>query len=183
MIYGQRIRLRALEREDLPLFVQWFNDPEVHAGIAVFLPMSQGEEERWFEQMLESPAPEHPLMIEVKSDVGWKAIGDCGFHKIDWRNRSAEIGIVIGEKSFWNQGYGTESVGLLLSHGFNSLNLNRIFLRVFATNPRAIRSYEKAGFVHEGSFRQAEFRNGSYVDVLFMSVLRSEWQKATLPSP
>lgn len=176
MIYGKRIRLRALEREDLPLFVQWFNDPEVHAGLAVFLPMSLSEEERWFEKMLETPAPEHPLMIEVKSDGGWKAIGDCGFHQIDWRNRSGELGIVIGEKSLWDQGYGTETMDLLLRHGFNSLNLNRIFLRVYATNPRAIRSYEKAGFVHEGRFRQAEFRNGNYVDVLFMSVLRSEWQ-------
>jgi RimJ/RimL family protein N-acetyltransferase len=55
--------------------------------------------------------------------------------------------------------------------------LNRIFLRVYETNPRAIRSYEKAGFVHEGRMRQAEFKDGEYFDVFLMSVLRSEWKE------
>jgi len=68
---------------------------------------------------------------------------------------------------------------LLLRHGFLTLNLNRVFLRVFETNPRAIRSYEKAGFIHEGRLRQAEFRDGQYVDILLMSVLRSEWEDAS----
>jgi diamine N-acetyltransferase len=176
MIYGKRIRLRALEREDLPRFVAWFNDNEVTAGLSVFLPMSQDEEEQWYEGMLKIAPTEHPMMIEIRSDETWIPIGDCGFHKIDWRNQAAELGIVIGEKSYWNQGYGTEAMRLLLRHGFNTLNLNRIFLRVFESNPRAIRTYEKAGFVHEGCFRQAEYRNGRYVDVLFMSVLRSEWK-------
>jgi RimJ/RimL family protein N-acetyltransferase len=66
---------------------------------------------------------------------------------------------------------------LMLRYGFDTLNLNRIFLRVFASNPRAIRSYEKADFIHEGRMREAEFRNGQYVDVLLMSVLRSEWKE------
>lgn len=64
-----------------------------------------------------------------------------------------------------------------LKHGFQNLNLHRIYLRVFANNVRAIRSYEKAGFVHEGRLRQAEFRQGQYLDVFFMSVLKSEWEE------
>ncbi len=81
---------------------------------------------------------------------------------------------MIGDKSFWNQGYGTESVCLLVQHGFDSLNLNRIFLHVFETNPRAIRAYEKAGFKLEGRERQAEFKDGRYIDVLRMSKLRDD---------
>jgi len=64
---------------------------------------------------------------------------------------------------------------LLLRHGFATLNLHRIYLRVFEDNPRAIRSYEKAGFVHEGRQRQGEYHEGEFHDVLFMSVLRPEW--------
>ena len=65
---------------------------------------------------------------------------------------------------------------LVLKFGFDSLNFHRIYLRVFETNHRAIRSYEKVGFVLEGKMREAQFLNGSYVDVLFMSMLQPEWK-------
>jgi diamine N-acetyltransferase len=177
MIYGDRIRLRAIERYDLPRFVEWLNDPEVLAGLAMYLPLSAAVEEDWFDQMLKQPEDQHPMVIEVRSQDTWLAVGDCGFNKIDHHNRSGEIGIFIGQKDLWNRGYGTETMRLLLKHGFHTLNLHRIFLRVFETNKRAIRSYEKAGFVHEGRLRQAEFSNGKYEDVLLMSVLKPEWQE------
>lgn len=176
MIYGERIRLRHAEPGDLPLFVAWLNDPEVRQGLALFLPISQAEEESWFEKRLALPAEEQPLTIEARQGDGWRTIGNSGFHNLDWRNRSAEVGILIGEKIFWNQGFGSEAVRLLVTHAFNTLNLHRVYLRVFEDNTRAIRAYEKAGFVHEGRQRQAEFRQGRYCDVLLMSVLRIEWQ-------
>jgi RimJ/RimL family protein N-acetyltransferase len=176
MIYGQRIRLRAVEHNDLPKFVEWLNDPEVIAGLSLYLPLSMGDEEGWYESMRKRPPAEHPLVIEVKVADGWKMIGNVGFISIDWRVRATEIGIFIGEKQLWNQGYGGEAMRLMLRHGFQTLNLNRICLRVLATNPRAIRSYEKAGFVHEGRQRQGDYQNGEYIDVLLMSVLRSEWK-------
>jgi diamine N-acetyltransferase len=86
-----------------------------------------------------------------------------------------EFGIFIGDKSLWDKGYGTEAVELLLLHGFQTLNLNRIYLRVYSTNLRAKRSYEKAGFVLEGTLRQAMYRHGQYADIHIMSVLRPEW--------
>lgn len=178
MIVGERIRLRAVSREDLPRFVAWLNDPEVREGLELYFPLSLDFEEKWYETMLNAPVDERPLVIELHIAEAWVAVGDCGFHKIDWRNRSAELGIFIGEKSYWNQGYGAETMRLLLKHGFETLNLNRIFLRVFSTNTRAVRSYENAGFIHEGQMRQAEYINGAYVDVLLMSVLRSEWDAA-----
>ena len=177
MIYGQRIRLRHVEREDLPRFVAWLNDPEVRHGLAMYLPLSQVEEEQWFENVLKHERDERPLVIEVKDQDGWTMIGNSGFFNIDWRNRGAELGIVIGDKAYWNKGYGTEATRLLLHHGFPTLNLHRICLRVYEENMRAIRAYEKAGFVHEGRMRQAEFRDGKYLDVLLMSVLRPEWQE------
>lgn len=188
MIYGDRIRLRAAERSDLQLFVTWLNDPEVRQGLAHFRPFSMVEEERWFESMLERPGEEHVMVIEIgrlvedsqfSSEKAWQPIGNCSLMNFDWRIRMAEAGIFIGEKSMWNQGYGSEAMSLLLKHGFETLNLNRISLRVYQTNPRAIRSYEKVGFTHEGRLRQAEYQDGRYVDVLLMSILHSEWQLGT----
>jgi RimJ/RimL family protein N-acetyltransferase len=82
---------------------------------------------------------------------------------------------MVGDKTVWNQGYGSEAAKLMLQHGFENLNLHRIYLRVYENNPRAIRSYEKVGYVHEGRMRQAVYKNGKFEDVLLMSVLRSEW--------
>ena len=180
MIYGERIRLRAVEKEDLPIFVGWLNDPEVIQGLLLYNPISQTEENGWYERMLARPIDEHVLAIEVKlpgsgdEELSWKLIGSLAFDSIDWRIRAAELGILIGDKSFWNQGYGTESVRLLVQYGFNTLNLNRVYLHVFETNPRAIRAYEKAGFTLEGRERQAEFRDGKFIDVLRMSWLRED---------
>ena len=117
------------------------------------------------------------MVIEVRQGEDWKAIGNCGIHQIDWRFRSGEVGIFIGDKSYWNQGYGTQVMRLLLRHGFKTLNLNKIMLEVYENNPRAIRSYEKAGFVHEGRKRQGMYKDGKYFDVLLMSVLRAEWME------
>lgn len=180
MIYGERIRFRGAERSDLNTFVKWINDPEVTAGLGIIYPFSQVEEDAWFEKMLLRPLEEHILVIEAKvagkdGEESWKMIGSCGFAPIDWRNGSAEFGINIGEKSYWNQGLGTEAVRLLCKHGFDTLNLNRIYLRVLDTNQRAIRAYEKADFTHEVRMRQAEFRNGRYIDMHVMSILKNEF--------
>ncbi len=191
MIYGERIRFRGIERDDLPTFVKWINDPEVQAGIGIYRPYSQAEEDGWFEEMLKHPPDEHVLAIEIRTQgeregvsagevtepgaESWKLIGSCGLMNIDSRNRHAELGINIGDKRYWNQGYGTEAMRLLVRYGFETLNLHRVYLRVFETNRRAIRAYEKAGFIHEGRQRQAEFRDGKYIDMLVMSLLRDEF--------
>lgn len=175
-IYGERIRLRAVEREDVPKFHEWINDPEVTFGLSMYLPMSLRDEEGWFENLSKRAAEEKPLAIEMRDGEGWRLIGNSGMFDIDHVARSGEVGIMIGDKSAWNQGLGTEAMNLLLRHGFESLNLNRIFLRVYADNPRARRSYEKAGFVLEGTLREAVFKRGRFGDIHIMSVLRAEWE-------
>ncbi|MCB2210132.1 GNAT family N-acetyltransferase [bacterium] len=177
-LIGDRIRLRAPEREDLSRFLKWVNDPDVTENLMLVYPLSFTEEEGWYENMLKTPPASHPMVIEIRdenTESGYLPIGDCQFHNIDWRCRAAEIGIMIGEKTYWNQGYGTETMKLLLKHGFESLNLHRIWLRVYSKNKRGIRAYEKAGFTNEGMLRQAHYQHGQYYDVHLMSVLRNEW--------
>ena len=178
MIYGKRVRLRGVERSDLRQFQEWLNDPEVTEGLATYLPLSMIDEEQWLDGVSRKQPDEKPLAIEIKQGRGWRLIGNSGFFNLEWVNRCTEFGIFIGDKSLWNKGYGTETVGLLLRHGFETLNLNRIYLRVYSTNPRARRSYEKAGFLLEGTLREAVYRHGRYADIHIMSVLRSEWDAA-----
>ena len=182
-LYGERIRLRAAEKEDIPSFLRWINDPEVTENLTMVSPMSCFEEENWYENMMKQPVHEHVFVIDIQDDTqqsGYLAIGTCSFMNIDWRNRSTEIGIMIGEKAFWDQGYGSETMRLMLDHGFGTLNLHRIWLRVYAKNKRGIRAYEKAGYQYEGMFRQGHYQHGQYYDVHLMSVLKDEWlaQKA-----
>ena len=175
MIIAETVRLRAIERQDLPLFVAWLNDPEVRQNLLVNIPLSQAQEDGWFERTLTRPLEEQPLGIEVRTPEGWRLVGNCSFFDLDWRNRCCEIGIFIGDKEFWGRGYGTQVMRLMLNYGFNTLNLNRIYLRVYESNPRGIRCYEKAGFRHEGRLRQAIFQDGRYIDLLMMGIIRSEW--------
>jgi diamine N-acetyltransferase len=180
MILGKQVRLRAIERSDLPRFVRWLNDPEVRRNLVLHIPLSQDQEESWFDLMRKNPLETQPLAIEVETGKDWMHIGNVGFNQLNWNDRSAEVGIFIGEKSLWNHGYGRMALQLLVRHGFNDLNLHRIYLHVYETNLRAIRSYEHAGFIHEGSLRQARYLDGGYVDVLVMSILKDEWQDSEI---
>ena len=175
MIYGERIRLRAMERDDVSQFYKWVNDPEVTRGLSIFLPISMVDEMSWFDSLAKRDQKEKPLAIEMRKGRSWKLIGNCGVFEFDPVNSSAELGILIGEKKEWNKGYGTETMLLLARHCFETLNLNRVCLRVYAGNLRAKRSYEKAGFVEEGRLREAVYKHGQYDDVIMMSILHSEW--------
>ena len=177
IIYGERLRLRAAEREDVKKFCIWVNDPDVTRYLSLYLPMSTVDEENWFERMTKRDQSEKTLVIEMRDGDGWKMIGNCGVFDIDPVNRSGELGIMLGEKDEWNKGYGTEAMLLLVRHCFETLNLNRAYLRVYAENLRAKRSYEKAGFVEEGHLREAVYKHGKYDNVIIMSILHSEWME------
>jgi RimJ/RimL family protein N-acetyltransferase len=178
MILGQRIRLRPVEKDDLPRYVKWFSDPDVRVHLDSYMPISQVQEEKWFERNLQEKEQQAWAIDAQPADMAvgpWVHIGGCGFHKIDWRNSHAELGIAIGARDYWNRGYGTDAVATLAGWGFNTLNLHRVWLRVFADNTRAIRCYEKVGFQHEGRLRQDNYSNGAYRDTLLMGLLRGDW--------
>lgn len=167
-----------MEPEDIPAMVRWLNDPDVTENLLRYLPLSLKEEEAWYQKMIASPAEEHYYMVDVFENEKTETIGVTHFHAVDWKNRSTEIAICIGEKKYWDNGYGRETMQLMVRHAFNDLNLNRICLFVFDTNERAKKAYLAAGFVEEGRLREDIYKNGRYIDTHIMSVLRSEWQDA-----
>lgn len=177
MILGERIRFRAIEREDLPMFVSWINDPEVRQYLLLDLPMSKVQEENWYENMLKQDPRTHPLVIEITTGQGWQPIGTISLFNFQDTHRNAELGIMIGDKKNWNKGYGQEAVRLLCKHGFETLNLHRIYLCVYAVNLRGIRAYEKVGFVREGCSREAIYHEDEYIDLVQMGILHAEWRE------
>jgi RimJ/RimL family protein N-acetyltransferase len=175
IIRGEHVFLRPAERDDLPLFVRWFNDPDVMRNLAMRLPMSAAAEANWFERMLAAQGKtDYHFVICLLADE--RPIGTIGLHGVEWDNGSAEFGISIGEKDEWNKGYGTDALRAICGFGFGELRLTRISLHVYAENDRARHSYEKAGFTHEGTLRSARFMRGTYHDVHVMALLRDEWE-------
>ena len=171
MIQGTKIRLRALEHDDLPHFVRWINDPETRRFMVLRYPLSMTEEEKWWQGFLQREN-DHIFAIEAEDGT---YIGNVGLHDIEPENRRAELGIIIGHKAHWGQGYGTDAVRALLRWASEYLNLNRISLRVYDYNERAIGCYQKCGFRHEGTMRQARYTDGQYHDEWIMGVLRDEF--------
>jgi diamine N-acetyltransferase len=174
MIVGQRVRLRRIERDDLPRFVAWLNDPEVRDHLALYHPMGLADEERWFEDQLRLEPALRPLCIEAQEGGLWVPIGSLGLHQVDWKHRWGELGIVIGDKAWWGRGFGTDAVRTFVDWCFDELNLNRFFLRVFESNERARHVYRKLGFRDEGRLRQDRFHAGRYEDTVVMGILRDE---------
>jgi len=180
VILGKRVRLRAIEREDIPTFLKWVNDPELqqYLGRTPF-PFSFAEslqdpvgEERWFERQLND---EKSRIFAIETEKG-AHIGNIGLHEIDYKDGKATLGIMIGEKGYWDQGYGTDAVRALLRFAFQELNLHRISLEVFEFNRRAIRCYEKCGFRQEGVAREDSFRGGKRHNKILMAILRQEFE-------
>ena len=104
-----------------------------------------------------------------------KLLGFVGLWGPEWTHGDTIVSIGLGEPEYWGKGYGTEAMHLVLQYAFTELNLHRVTLFVFEYNARGIRSYEKAGFKHEGRIRQLMLRDGDRRDVLIMGVLREEW--------
>lgn len=157
----------------MPAYRRWIADPAVTAYLEMgWRPMSDQQADAEYRAMAETP---ENIVFAIVEAAGQKTIGTIGLYQIQWPARRAQMNILIGEPSAWNQGHGTRALEQLCTYGFQTLNLNMIFLGVNAENVGAIRSYEKNGFVHEGRRRSFVYRNGRYFDSLMMSLLRSEW--------
>jgi len=169
---GERLYLRPLEKGDIDRCTRWINDPETRTSLAGYLPMNRAAEEKF----VEGPAdPSTAVYLAIVLNEGDRHVGNLGLQNIRWKDRAAEFGIMLGEADCLDRGYGSEATRLLLKYAFESLNLNRIQLGVWDFNHRAIRSYEKVGFVREGAQREYGFVDGRYADHITYSMLAREY--------
>ncbi len=169
------MRLRPVEKDDLPRWVEWFSDPAVREYMDMVLPLSLAQEERWFDDLQERLSEREVVMLAIETHDGVH-IGNISLFDISWKDRKAELGITIGNRDYWSKGYGCDSIRTMLGLAFADLNLHRVFLRVHADNARGIRCYEKAGFRKEGTLRESVFRGGGYLDTFVMGILDSEFE-------
>jgi methionyl-tRNA formyltransferase len=169
-IVSEHVRLRPLRKEDSGLLYEWITDRELVILNAPYYPVSETDHAAWIESML---AKRMDLVIFVIEELETgQAIGTCQLLNTNWRHRSAELQIRIGNKLFLSKGFGSEAVRLLCEFGFTDLNLHRIYLHVFANNIRAISAYKKCGFSQEGLLKEAAYIDGAWVDVIVMAQLK-----------
>jgi RimJ/RimL family protein N-acetyltransferase len=177
ILKGKSVRLSAFDPEELSkAFPRWNRNSEYFRllNMSAHPMQSSRATAQWMEEEVgEMSVASYFFSIRTLSDD--TLIGELGLDVVDWSGRDAFVGLGIGEPEYWSKGYGTDVMNILLRYAFMELNLKRVTLTVFEYNPRAIRSYEKAGFRHEGCVRLALNREGRRWDNLYMGIQREEW--------
>ena len=172
MLEGTLVRLRAMEPGDLEDAYKWANDREVTLWLtSPRYPMSRKAEQEWIDAPTNSFGGVR-LAIDTKDG---KHIGEINLHRVNPEDRKAALGIMIGEKDHWSNGYGTDAIKTLVSFAFDEMNLHRVWLHAFADHEQAISCYLKCGFREEGRLRQEVYQDGRYYDVILMGVLQAEF--------
>ncbi len=171
-LIGEKCYLSPVSIEDTEKYTEWVNDLEIGQFLLfTSLVLDHDKEREALKQLMKN----HIVFAIVEKDTN-KVIGNCGLHEVNEVHRRASFGIFIGEKTYWNQGIGTEATSLTLDYGFNIMNLNNISLEVVEYNQRAIRCYDKVGFKYIGKRRDYVFMAGKYHDVLIYDILAPEFK-------
>jgi len=175
---GTLVRLAAVDIDETSkAAVRWSRDSEFRRLFDSEPPrlLSVKASREWIDKLMEEEPDTFWFAIRAREDD--RLLGQIDLAVTSWGSRDAFVGIGIGEREFWGQGYGTDAMNLTLRYAFTELNLRRVTLNVFEFNDRAIRFYERIGFRLEGRQRQAIIREGRRWDILYMGILREEWSK------
>lgn len=162
------IYLRLMTYDDTDLIVKWRNTDSVRKNFIYQALFTRESHENWIRTKVETGQVVQMIICESEGD---RPVGSVYIRDIDHDHHKAEYGIFIGEEAARGKGYGTAAAKLMIRYCFEELNLHRLFLRVYATNQQAIRSYEKAGFVQEACLRDDVCIDGEYKDIVLMGIL------------
>lgn len=173
MYQGNLVKLRAFDNSDLMYALQINNEYAVmrSASSGILFPSTVEDQARFMSSQTSYSSGEYQFAIE-RLDNG-RFIGQCGLSQISWKNRRAEIGIML-DSSALGQGFGTDAIAQLCRFAFDEMNLHKLKAVVFSFNTPAIRCYEKNGFVLEGTLKDEVFREGKYHDALVMARYQTE---------
>ncbi|AET68780.1 acetyltransferase, ribosomal protein N-acetylase [Desulfosporosinus orientis DSM 765] len=173
MLKGNKTIIRAVEEDDIQDLYQWYNDQEVNLWSSGAWPLNTLHNKEQIAAKFLDGGPDiyrYSLLTENE-----QLIGSIGFKDINVPARSVSIYIVIGNKSYWGKGYGTDALITFSRFLFTQWNFHRISLDTWSENTRAIYAYQKVGFKIEGRQREARFVLGSYHDSILMGLLRNEF--------
>jgi RimJ/RimL family protein N-acetyltransferase len=170
MIAGEHVILRAFEREDAERCYRWMNDPSVVRTLKSRYPIAFSNEMEWLDRAMNMSPTERHFAIERKDDRAH--IGNASIHDIDWVSRAAWFGLFIGEPTAWNRGFGSDAIATLVRFAFDEMNLRKLRINVFDYNERAKHVLEARGFVQEGRLERDFYREGTYHDIVVLSIFR-----------
>ena len=174
---GELVRLVVEDPQKIAeIYSRWLRDSEywrLMASEAAYTASIRAVK-TWIEKDFEKDPPASMFLIRTLEDD--RLIGDVGLDPVRDGHGDTFLGIGIGEREYWGKGYGSDAMRVILRYAFTELNLHRVSLNVFEYNPRAVRSYEKVGFKHEGRARGVLHRAGRRWDLIFMGILRAEWE-------
>lgn len=170
-----KVRIRPITLEDTQDVLRWRNNPAVMANFIYRKKLTAEDHINWLNTKVFTGDTAQFIIEETETD---NKVGSVYLRDIDRTHRKGEFGIFIGEDCARGKGYGTIAARQILQYAFTSLDLNKVFLRVFADNLSAIACYKKVGFIEDGIAREDVWLDGAPKDVVFMSVLKSEWKDA-----
>lgn len=169
---GNRVNLRLLTEDDVDKIVQWANDPEVTQFVTLTYPMTYEQELEWIKNS-SGKTDKFVFGIETKDGM---YIGNISIANINYIHRTATTGAMIGDKDYWDKGYGSEAKMLLLNYAFNTLNLRKICSGAIAFNERSIAYQKKTGGEVEGVKKAQFYKNGQYYDEIKLAVFKENWK-------
>ena len=173
---GEKVRLRSFEISDLNSIMKHWNKIDLRRELGPIVPHSRKEREDWIKKTWEDRRKGSAYVFAMEEIKSGRFLGHCSLNNVRDINRTASVSIAIYDNNDRGKGFGTDAMRILLRIGFDFLNLHRIGLNVFHTNPQAIRVYEKVGFTKVGELRHTDFVEGEYVNDICMDILEDEWR-------
>ena len=164
-----RIYLKPIAAEHTKLIVRWRNNENVYHNFIFSEPFTEAMHQNWLESQVKTGQVAQFIIYVKESDI---PIGSVYFRDIDYKAGVAEYGIFIGEDDYIGKGYGTEAAVLALQYAFETMTLQKVFVRVFADNIADVRSYDKVGFEQTDYREHAVEKDGIMRDLIFMSCRR-----------
>lgn len=177
-IIGKKVALRSPRAMDVKYFVKWMNNPETREYLIRRFPISTLDEKEWVEKISRMAKNPTDIVFVIETRADNKPIGTIGLHNINWVDRNATTGTVIGDENFRNKGYATEAKLLLLKYAFDAIGLHKIHSRAFVKNLASRKYSEKCGYVEEGVLKEEMFRDGVFEDAVALACFRSTWLPA-----
>lgn len=171
--YGKRVVLRAIERADLEALARFHNDPAIAGTLEFGWPISMAAQERFFERNAGDDRSKR-LVIETKE---FGVIGYTGLWGIDWVDRRATNGIIIGRPEAQGRGYATDAIWAVMRAAFDYVGLHRLDAEIFEFNQPSLKLYlGRCGWREEGRRRQHVFRDGRHWDRVLVGITRDEYR-------
>ncbi len=177
-LVGQKTILRPVHTTDAPIFTRWMNDPETRKYLLRKFPLTEMSEEAWIKKNAELFQHPTDLVFVVETKDGNVPIGTMGLHRINWVDRNAVTGTILGEPESRGKGCATDAKMALLEYAFLTLSLHKVISDALSANVKSIEYSKRCGYVVEAVHKDEIFRGGKFEDMTTLACFYNNWKKA-----